>query len=151
MSRILLTRCITLAAIVIGGADFSPAGVSAEKEGPAGQDSSRSKLDRDGEVHLVHGSHHDLGYTDLPSNVLSEHDAHMDRILEFCAQTADWPEDSKFRYAVEQAWSVLHYLKSCSPDKRERLIQFMREGRIEVTATLGNQITGLCSDRIAAR
>jgi hypothetical protein len=24
------------------------------------------------EVHLVHGSHHDLGYTDLPSNVLRE-------------------------------------------------------------------------------
>ena len=145
MSRTLSTRCLTLAVILVGGAILVPLGAAAEKEKPAKQVAVQSELDRNWEVHLVHGSHHDLGYTDLPSNVLGEHDAHMDQILEFCKQTADWPADSRFRYTVEQAWSMLHYLKSCSPEKRERMIQFMQEGRIEVTATLGNQITGLCS------
>jgi len=108
MSRILLSRCIPLVAVLFGCADLASMNVAAETESPAGRGSSRLKLDRHWEVHLVHGSHHDLGYTDLPSNVLRAHDGHMDKVLEFCEQTADWPEDSQFRYAVEQAWSVLH-------------------------------------------
>ena len=97
------------------------------------------------EVHLVHGSHHDLGYTDLPSNVLREHDGHLDKVLDFCDETADWPEESRFRYVAEQAWSVLHYLEHRPAEKTQRLLRLMREGRIEVTATLGNQVCGLCS------
>ena len=97
------------------------------------------------EVHLVHGSHHDLGYTDLPSNVLHEHDGHLDKVLDFCDETADWPEESRFRYVAEQAWSVLHYLEHRPAEKTRRLLRLMREGRIEVTATLGNQVCGLCS------
>lgn len=57
-------------------------------------------------VHLVHGSHHDLGYTDIPSNVLREHDQYLDQVIELCERTADWPEDSRFRYVVEQTFHV---------------------------------------------
>src|SRR5262249_33264970 len=30
------------------------------------------------QVDVVHGSHHDLGYTDIPSNILREHARHLD-------------------------------------------------------------------------
>ena len=53
------------------------------------------------EVYLVHISHHDLGYTDLPRDVLWEHDGFMDEILRFCEETEDWPEEAKFRYTIE--------------------------------------------------
>jgi hypothetical protein len=97
------------------------------------------------EVHLVHGSHHDLGYTDIPSNILREHDGYMDRVLKFCEETADWPEESKFRYVAEQAWSVLHYIEHRPLKAVKRLIRLMREGRIEVTAFLDNETSELCS------
>jgi len=145
MSRSPSTRCRMLVFALAGASALIPYGVAADESRQAERPPSKSKLNRNWEVHLVHGSHHDLGYTDLPSNVLREHDAHLDKVIEFCEQTADWPEDSRFRYVVEQAWSVQHYLRSCSDDKRKQLIQRMQEGRIEVTATLGNQITGLCS------
>jgi len=52
------------------------------------------------QVYLVHGSHHDLGYTDLPSNVLAEHDAFLDAVLNYCDETDDWPAESRFHYAA---------------------------------------------------
>ena len=46
------------------------------------------------EVHLVQTSHHDLGYTDLPSNVLGDHVRWLDEALEFANQTQSMPEPS---------------------------------------------------------
>ena len=55
------------------------------------------------EIHMVHFSHHDMGYSDMPANLFVEHAAFMDRVLDYCEETADWPEESKFRYLAEQA------------------------------------------------
>ena len=96
------------------------------------------------EIHLVHGSHHDLGYTDIPSNVLREHDRHLEQVLDYCDQTADWPGDVRFRYTVEQAWSILHFLEHACDETRTRAVRLMRQGRIEVTALMGNQTSELC-------
>ena len=47
---------------------------------------------------MVHFSHHDLGYSDMPTDLLVEHAGFMDDVLDFCEETADWPEESRFRY-----------------------------------------------------
>ena len=96
------------------------------------------------EVYLVNGSHHDLGYTDLPSNILREHDTFVDEVLRFCTETDDWPQESRFRYVVEQGWSILHYVEHRPPERVAELVRRIREGRIEVTALFGNQTSELC-------
>jgi hypothetical protein len=96
------------------------------------------------ELYIVPASHHDLGYTDLPSNVLREHDRFLDQVLDFCDQTANFPADARFHYTVEQGWSVLHYLEHRPAAQTERLLHRLREGRVELTATLGNQTSELC-------
>ncbi|RKY57666.1 MAG: hypothetical protein DRP94_08345 [Candidatus Latescibacterota bacterium] len=96
------------------------------------------------EVYLVHISHHDLGYTDLPRDVLREHDGFMDEILRFCEETEDWPEEAKFRYTIEGSWSVLHFVEEGSEDLVEKLVRYMKQGRIELTAFFGNETTELC-------
>jgi hypothetical protein len=58
------------------------------------------------EVHLVHYSHHDMGYTDLPSKVVSQHAAHLEQVVAYCKETQAWSDDVKFRYLIEQAWFV---------------------------------------------
>ena len=100
--------------------------------------------ERHWEVYLVPGSHHDLGYTDLPSHVLREQDVFLDRVLDYCQQTADWPADSRYRYVVEQGWSVLHFLEHRPAEAIRQLVHWLREGRIEVTALLGNETSELC-------
>lgn len=94
-------------------------------------------------VHLIQFAHHDLGYTDLPSNVLREYCEFYDNLLQFCRETDDFPEESKFRYTIEQAWSLLYYLDHRPPEVCEEMIRRIREGRIEVNALLGNMITEL--------
>jgi hypothetical protein len=116
----------------------------------AGQVQDRRTLSwtpqRHWDVHLVHYSHHDLGYTDLPSNVLREYDGFLDQALRFCAATEDWPDaDARFRYQCEQAWSVVHYVEHRPPEVVARLMHYVRNGQIEITALFGNQTLELCS------
>lgn len=96
------------------------------------------------DIYMVHYSHHDLGYTDLPTEVLREHDGFMDEVLRFCEETDDWPEESKFRYLIEQAWSVVHFIENRPREIVDKLVRYMKEGRIEVSALFGNQTTELC-------
>ena len=96
------------------------------------------------EVYLVQVSHLDLGYTDLQSNLYREHDGFIDDVVRTCQETADWPEESKFRYVIEQSWPVLHYLEHRPPEAGEQLARLIHEGRVEVNAFLGNETSELC-------
>ncbi|RLD16420.1 MAG: hypothetical protein DRI36_05695 [Caldiserica bacterium] len=95
-------------------------------------------------VYLIHYSHHDLGYTDLPSNVLDEYDSFYDDILRFCDKTEKFPEEAKFRYVVEQSWSIVHFIENRPKKIIDKLVRYIKEGRIEITALYGNLITEVC-------
>jgi hypothetical protein len=95
-------------------------------------------------IYLVQYSHHDLGYTDMPQNVLNEYIGFYDSIIRYCEKTDDWPEDVKFRYQVEQLWSLLHYIRTQPRDRVEKLLNLIRGGRIGISALLGNEVSGLC-------
>ena len=96
-------------------------------------------------IYLVPTSHHDWGYTDLPSRVLELHDQFMDNILDYCDETDDFPEESKYRYSIEASWSLAHFLKNRDERQVQRCVQRIREGRIELTALFGNQTSEMCS------
>ncbi|MFZ2655684.1 MAG: glycoside hydrolase family 38 C-terminal domain-containing protein [Victivallales bacterium] len=95
-------------------------------------------------VHIVQLSHHDLGYTGLPSNVLSKHARYLDQAIDMAEATAAFPDDAKFRIVLEQAWSVDHFLKTSAPDRAEKMIRLMQSGQFELTALFGNMTTELC-------
>ncbi|MFH1574177.1 MAG: hypothetical protein ABIG68_09345, partial [Acidobacteriota bacterium] len=95
-------------------------------------------------VHLVPIAHHDLGYTDTIENVLRRYCRIYEDVLRFCEETDTWPDEAKFRYTAEEAWSIQHFVRN-SPDATvEKVARYAREGRIEVPALFGNQISGLC-------
>jgi alpha-mannosidase len=96
------------------------------------------------DVHFVPITHHDLGYTDTIENVLREYRRFYDDILRFCDETKAWPEESKYRYTCEGTWSIQDYVATRPADVVAKLAEYIREGRIEVTALFGNEISGLC-------
>ncbi|UCE08461.1 MAG: hypothetical protein JSW07_10740, partial [bacterium] len=96
------------------------------------------------EVFMVPISHHDLGFTDEIENILLKHDGFYDDVLRFCEQTKDFPEESKYRYTAEVAWSIKHFIENRPKEVVEKLKKFIKEGRIETHAFFGNEITGLC-------
>lgn len=97
------------------------------------------------EVCMVPITHHDLGYTDTIENVLRNYDGFYDDVLRFCDETNGWPVESRYRYTVEGAWSVLHFLKNRPEETARKLARYTQEGRIEISALLGNPVGSLCS------
>lgn len=95
-------------------------------------------------VHLVQHSHHDVGYTNLPSAVLTEHCEFLDSVIDMAEVTADYPDDARFRMVIEQAWSLQEFLRRAPVDRVERMAALLRHGDVELTALFGNMTTELC-------
>lgn len=95
-------------------------------------------------VHLVQHSHHDVGYTNLPSNVLREHCRFLAEALQFAEATADYPDEARFRLVIEQAWSLQEFLRGASAAQRDSMGALLRRGDFELTALFGNMTTELC-------
>lgn len=102
-------------------------------------------------VHIVQLSHHDVGYTDLASHVLPQHDRWLDATIEMAAATRDFPEAARFRAVIEQTWSVDHYLRHAPPARAAAMIELLRRGDLELTALFGNLTTELCGHEVLAR
>ena len=95
-------------------------------------------------VHLVPIAHHDLGYTDTIEGVLRKYCRIYEDVLRFCEETESWSEASRFHYTAEEAWSLQHFVEQSPPETVDKLSRYVRQGRIEIPALYGNQISGLC-------
>lgn len=95
------------------------------------------------EVHVVQLSHHDPGYTDVPSHVLEESTEFLKQILDDMDARDDYPEDSRYRITVEQTYSIYRFLRTASERDRARMIARIRRGDVEITALWANLISEL--------
>lgn len=95
-------------------------------------------------VHLVQHSHHDVGYTNLPSTVRREHCRFLAEALDMADATAAFAEDSRFRLVIEQAWSLQEFLRTATVGQTERIGELLRRGDFELTALFGNMTTEIC-------
>ncbi|WP_185154096.1 glycoside hydrolase family 38 C-terminal domain-containing protein [Fulvivirga sp. M361] len=89
-------------------------------------------------IHLVQHSHTDIGYTRPQTEILAEHLRYIDYALDYCDQTDHYPDEAKFRWTCEAAWTVREYLNSRPKDQVDRLLKRIQEGRIEVTGMFFN-------------
>ncbi|MHC4435526.1 MAG: hypothetical protein ACYTBS_27170, partial [Planctomycetota bacterium] len=96
-------------------------------------------------VYFIPITHHDLGYTDPIENVLNRYAGFYDDILRFCRETDDWPDEAKYRYTAEGAWAMQHFIETRGAERIEALGKYVKQGRIEIGALVGNEISGLCS------
>ncbi|NPD48147.1 glycoside hydrolase family 38 C-terminal domain-containing protein [Lentimicrobium sp. S6] len=93
---------------------------------------------REWEIYLVQHTHTDIGYTRPQPEILSEHLRYIDHALDYCDLTDDYPEESKFRWTCETSWSVREYLKNRPQKQIDRLVQRLKEGRMEATGMFFN-------------
>ena len=95
-------------------------------------------------IFYVPVTHHDLGYTDTIENVLEQYNGFYDNVVRFCEETEDWPEESRYHYTAEGAWSLQHYVRNRPEAAIAKLRKYVGQGRIEIPALYGNEISGLC-------
>lgn len=97
------------------------------------------------EIHLVHHSHLDIGYTDPQGQVLAEHVSYLDSALRLVKETDEWESDAQFRWCVESLWSFYEWAENRPAEVVEDFIAEVRKGRIELTAMPFNLNTETCS------
>jgi alpha-mannosidase len=88
------------------------------------------------ELYLMLLSHTDIGYTH-PQPVVKELHIHtLDDVLYMCDTYPD------FKWTIETVWQLELFERSRTPDKFERLMDYIREGRISVSPVYTNPYTG---------
>ncbi|GAA3514469.1 glycoside hydrolase family 38 C-terminal domain-containing protein [Actinocatenispora rupis] len=100
---------------------------------------------REWTIHLVHHSHLDIGYTDPQGTVLNQHVAFLDSCLDLTRTTDDWPDDAKFRWAVESLWSFEQWAAARPPERVAEFVERVKAGQIELTAMPFNLHSDTCS------
>jgi len=95
-------------------------------------------------IYLLHHDHIDIGYTHPQPEVERLQWRNLDRALELCRETADYPPGARFKWNTEILWAVDSYLREEPPEKQQRLIDAVRAGQVGLDALYGNELTGLC-------
>ena len=85
-------------------------------------------------IYLFHHSHTDIGYTDLQTRIAKKHVEYLDAVIQYCRDTENYPDDAKFRWNVEVAWSVENYIKQRPEAKVRELMDLVKRGRVEIGA-----------------
>jgi alpha-mannosidase len=96
------------------------------------------------EVHVLHHTHLDIGYTHVQSEVEAMQWRHLEQAVELARATADYDDDARFRWNPEGLWAVESYLAQAPPEAAARLIDAVKQGAIGLDALYGNELTGLC-------
>jgi len=97
------------------------------------------------DIYLLCYSHNDIGYTDLQAEVERKQWKNLEQAMQLIRQTADYPEDARYKWNMETIWALESYLKQASPAQREEVFAGIREGTIGVSALYANMLTGLAN------
>ncbi|MCD0468689.1 glycoside hydrolase [Flavobacterium sp. JAS] len=95
------------------------------------------------ELHLLHHSHTDIGYSDLQPEILKIHNKNIDDALAMIEKTKSYPEEAKFKWNIESIWAVENYLKVASPTQKEKFVVAVKNGDIFLSALYVNMLTGM--------
>lgn len=98
------------------------------------------------EILLIPYSHLNLHNTNLPDIITKEYQKNINKLIDLCHETSNLPEEAQFRYTIETSWPLINFIRNSSRTRIDKLVKLIKEGRIEVAALFGNQITHLASD-----
>lgn len=90
-------------------------------------------------LHFVMLSHMDIGYTNTQPIVKERHIKILDEVLEMCEN------DSNFKWTIETTWLLEQYELSRQNEKFERLIDYIKKGKVTLSPLYTNPYTGWIS------
>lgn len=139
-----------------GGRLLQPATVEILHVGPAAEaslqveDAARQPVSlkpvRKWEIHLIHQTHLDIGYTHTQEEVLQRQVGFLHTALDLIRETADYPEDSRFKWHAEGMWAIDEFLRTATEAKRQEFLAAVRQGSIHLDGFYVHMMTGLGTD-----
>lgn len=86
------------------------------------------------ELHLIHFSHTDYGFTDHPAVCREMQRRYLDVALDQIRATSGMPEDARFHWTAETTLAVLDWWQAASAERRAQFLQAIAAGQLEVSA-----------------
>jgi alpha-mannosidase len=96
------------------------------------------------QIFILPHSHHDLGYTDLQSNIEAKQMANISKGIELARNTANYPPGARFIWNLEVLWAADLFMRTQTEPEREELISAVKKGWIGINGMYANELTGLC-------
>lgn len=132
-------RCHVAWCVVVGLAGLWGLGSPAMAKEPESKTDARPWV-----IYLLPHSHIDIGFTHLQPEVARRQCRNIDQALDLCEQTANYPAGARFKWNIEVLWPVDNYMRTASPEQRQRFVNAVRAGNIELDALYANELTALC-------
>jgi len=95
-------------------------------------------------VYVLPHSHHDLGYTDMQSDVEEKQIKNITLGMELAEKTAGYPEGSRFVWNLEVLWGADLYMRRRSQAEKDAFIAAVKKGWVSINGMYANELTGLC-------
>lgn len=96
------------------------------------------------EIHMLHHTHLDIGYTHLQSDVEKLQWQHLEQAIGLARETADYPPEARFKWIPEGLWAIDGYLRQATVEQQEAFFDAVRAGSVGLDALYGNELTALC-------
>ena len=95
-------------------------------------------------VYLISHVRTDIGYTDHQNVLFQQHLEYIDRAIDLCEATADYPPEVQYKWTCEIASTVDQYFQERPSNQDDRFLNLNQDGRLAV-ATMAYHWTPMLS------
>ncbi len=85
-------------------------------------------------IYLISHTHTDIGYTDHQTVLNRQQLEFIDRAIDLCEATADYPPEAQYKWTCEVAAFAERYLRERPAAQVDRFLKYHQEGRLTVAA-----------------
>ncbi|MBN2375140.1 MAG: hypothetical protein JXD22_01970 [Sedimentisphaerales bacterium] len=94
--------------------------------------------------YMTHHVHYDPGYTARQPEVIESCSEDMLRVVQYCKESANWPEESQFRWTVEGTALLKRFIDRHTEEEIKEFMELVHAGRIEICGYYMNIATEHC-------
>ena len=98
------------------------------------------------EIHLVHQTHLDIGYTHPQPDVLALQVRQLYEAMDLIDASKDYPPEARFKWHPEGMWAVNEFLRTASAAQKERFIEATRKQDIHLDVMYAQAMSGIYSE-----
>jgi alpha-mannosidase len=107
--------------------------------------SKRVEPVRNWEVHLIHQTHLDIGFTHTQEEVLEMQIGYLYEALDLIEKTRDYPEEARFKWHAEGMWAVDEFMRTAPEERKQQYIKALHDQSIHLDAFYVHLLTGLAT------
>ena len=98
------------------------------------------------EIHLIHQTHLDIGYTHTQDEVLRRQVEYLRQAMQYIEETKDYPEEARFTWHPEGMWAVDEFMRIAPDDEKARFVEACRRRQIHLDVLYAQAMTGMYTE-----